>query len=357
MIWLAADFRCATLRAARSRVRSHILSPVNTMRRRDLITGIAGLLTAWPIMARGQQSAMPVVGFLGPGSPETDKYRVTAFEQGLREAGLNIGQNVRIEYRWARNRYDQLHALAAELVQAQVAVIATSSTPAALAAKTVTAKVPIVFETAADPVEIGLVASLSRPGGNVTGITQSSNQTTPKRLELLHELLPNARVMVLLVNPAVPVLAEPQSNSVRSAARTMGLELHVLDASTEGELEAAFVKLRELKASGLVIAGDAFFTSHSKTLAALATRYRVPAVYQWREFAADGGLMSYGSNVTETHRLVGTYAARILKGDRPADLPVQQATKVELYINLRTAKALGISVPLPLSGRADELFE
>jgi putative ABC transport system substrate-binding protein len=327
------------------------------MRRRDLITGIASLLTGWPILARGQQTAMPVVGFLGPGSAETDTYRVTAFEQGLREAGLVVGQNVRIEYRWAQNRYDRLQALAVELVQARVAVIATSGTPAALAAKAATAAIPIVFETAADPVQIGLVASLSRPGGNVTGITQSSEETTPKRLELLHELLPDARVMVLLVNPAAPVLAEPQSRKARSAAQMMGLELHVLNAGTETELEAAFAKLLELQASGLVIAGDAFFTSNSKKLAALAVRYKVPAVYQWREFAAAGGLMSYGSNVTETHRLVGMYAARILKGDKPADLPVQQATKVELYINLKTAKALGLSVPLPLSGRADELFE
>jgi ABC-type uncharacterized transport system substrate-binding protein len=327
------------------------------VRRRDLISGIAGLLAAWPTLARGQQAAIPVVGFLGPGSPETDTYRATAFERGLREAGLVVGQNVRIEYRWAHSRYDQLQELAAELVQAGVVVIATSSTPAALAAKAATTTIPIVFETSADPVQIGLVTSLNRPGGNVTGITQSSEETTPKRLELLHELLPSARIMVLLVNPATSVLAEAQSRAAGLAAQTMGLELHVLNASTETELEAAFAKLLELQARGLVIGGDAFFTSHSKKLAALAAQYRVPAVYQWREFAADGGLMSYGTNVTETHRLVGMYAARIVQGDKPADLPVQQASKVELYINLKTAKAFGISVPLPLSGRADELFE
>jgi len=327
------------------------------MRRREFIRLLGGVAATWPIAALAEQPAMPVVGFLGPGSAETDTYRVTAFEQGLREAGLVVGRNVRIEYRWAQSRYDQLPALAAELVEARVAVIATSGTPAALAAKASTTTIPIVFETAADPVQIGLVTSLNRPGGNVTGITQSSDVTTPKRLELLHELLPGARAMVLLVNPAAPVLAEPQSRNVRSAAQTMGLELHVLNASTETELEAAFAKLLELQASGLVIAGDAFFTSRSKKLAALAAQYKVPAVYQWREFAASGGLMSYGSNVTETHRLVGIYTARILKGDKPADLPVQQATNVELYINLKTAKALGISVPLPLSGRADELFE
>ena len=205
--------------------------------------------------------------------------------------------------------------------------------------------------------QIGLVASLNRPGGNVTGITQVAEEAAPKRLELLHELLPTAPVMALLVNPTDPNLAEPQSREVRSAAQTLGLELHVLNASTEREFEAAFAKLIELRASGLVIGGDAFFTSHSKQLAALAVRYRVPTVYQQRMFAAAGGLMSYGSNVTETHRLVGPYAGRILKGDKPADLPVQQATNIELYINLKTAKALGITVPLPLSGRADELFE
>jgi putative ABC transport system substrate-binding protein len=300
---------------------------------------------------------MPVVGFLGPGAPESDAYRVTAFKQGLKEAGFVDGRNILIEYRWAQSHYDQLQTLAAELVQTRVAVIATSGTPAALAAKAVTTTVPIVFETAADPVQIGLVASLSRPGGNVTGITQTSEESTPKRLELLHELVPDARVMALLVNPTAPILAEPQAREVRSAAQTLGLELHVLNASTESELEAAFAKVIELHARGLVIGGDAFFTSHSKQLAALAARYRVPAVYQWREFAATGGLMSYGSNVTETHRLLGLYTGRILKGDRPADLPVQQATNIELYINLKTAKALGISVPLPLSGRADELFE
>ena len=327
------------------------------MRRRDVINGIAGLLTAWPIVARGQPAALPVVGFLGPGSAESDAYRVTAFKQGLKEAGFVDGQNIKIEYRWAQNNYVALQNLATDLVHERVAVIATSGTPAALAAKAVTKTVPIVFETAADPVQIKLVASLSRPGGNVTGVTQAAEEAAPKRLELLHELLPAARAMALLVNPTAPVLAEPQARDVRAAAQSMGLELPVLGASTESELEAAFAKLPELQASGLVIGGDAFFTSHSKELAALAMRHRVPAVYQWREFAAAGGLISYGSNVTETHRLVGVYTARILRGDKPADLPVQQATNIELFINLKTAKALGISVPLPLSGRANELFE
>ena len=262
------------------------------MRRRDVINGIAGLLTAWPIAARGQPVALPVVGFLGPGSAESDAYRVTAFKQGLKEAGFVDGQNIKIEYRWAQNNYVALQNLATDLVHERVAVIATSGTPAALAAKAVTKTVPIVFETAADPVQIKLVASLSRPGGNVTGVTQAAEEAAPKRLELLHELLPEARVMALLVNPTAPVLAEPQARDVRAAAQSMGLELRVLGASTESELEAAFAKLPELQASGLVIGGDAFFTSHSKELAALAMRHRVPAVYQWREFAAAGGLMA-----------------------------------------------------------------
>ncbi len=220
-----------------------------------------------------------------------------------------------------------------------------------------TKTIPIVFETAADPVKIGLVASLNRPGGNVTGVTQASEEVAPKRLELLHELLPKAGVLALLVNPTAPALAEPQKREVLSAAQALGINLHVLNASTEQDFDRIFAKLTELGAGGLVIGGDAFFTSHAKQLAALTVQHAVPAIYQWREFAAAGGLMSYGSNVTETHRLVGIYVGRILKGGKPADLPVQQETKVEMFINLKTARTLGIDVPLPLSGRADEIFE
>jgi putative ABC transport system substrate-binding protein len=238
-----------------------------------------------------------------------------------------------------------------------VAVIATSGTPAALAAKAATKTIPIVFETAADPVKIGLVASLARPGGNVTGVTQASEEIAPKRLELLHELLPKAGVLALLVNPTSPELAEPQKRETLSAAQALGIDLHVLNASTEQDFDRIFAKLTELRAGGLVIGGSAFFTSHVKQLAALTVQHAVPAIYQWREFAAAGGLMSYGSNVTETHRLVGIYAGRILKGGKPADLPVQQAAKVEMFINLKTARTLGITIPLPLSGRADEIFE
>jgi putative ABC transport system substrate-binding protein len=326
------------------------------MNRRDFITLLGGAV-AWPLAARAQQASVPVIGFLGPRSAQSDAYRVTAFRQGLSEAGLVDGQNFTIEYRWADSYYDRLPALATELVHRQVAVIAASGTPAALAAKAATKTIPIIFETAADPVKIGLVASLARPGGNITGVTQASEEIAPKRLELLHELLPKAGALALLVNPTAPVLAEPQKREVLSAANVLGIELHVLNASTEQDFDRVFAKLTELKAGGLVIGGDAFFTSHAKQLAALTVQHAVPAIYQWREFAAAGGLMSYGSNVTETHRLVGLYTGRILKGGKPADLPVQQAAKVEMFINLKTARALGITIPLPLSGRADEIFE
>ena len=327
------------------------------MRRRQFIALLGGAAAAWPLAARAQQASVPLIGFLGPGSAQSDTYRVTAFRQGLSEAGLVDGQNFTIEYRWAESQYDRLPALAAELVHRQVAVIATSGTPAALAAKAATKTIPIVFETAADPVKIGLVASLNRPGGNVTGVTQASDEIAPKRLELLHELLPKAGVLALLVNPTAPALAEPQKREVLSAAQALGIELHVLNASTEQDFESVFARLSELRAGGLVIGGDAFFTSHVKQLAALTVQHAVPAIYQWRAFAEAGGLMSYGSNITETHRLVGIYAGRILKGGKPSDLPVQQAAKVEMFINLKTARALGITVPLPLSGRADEIFE
>ena len=323
------------------------------MNRREFMSLLGGAV-AWPLAAGAQPTTMPVIGFLGPGSAQFDAYRVTAFRQGLSEAGLVEGQNFTIEYRWADSHYDRLPALASELVHRKVAVIATSGTPATLAAKSATKTIPIVFETAADPVKIGLVASLARPGGNITGVTQASEEVAPKRLELLHELLPKADVLALLVNPTAPVLAEPQKREVLSAASALGVDLHVLNASTEQDFDRVFAKLTELRAGGLVIGG---FTSHAKQLATLTVQHAVPAIYQWREFAAAGGLMSYGANVAETHRLAGIYVGRIIKGGKPADLPVQQATKVEMFINLKTARALGITIPLPLSGRADEIFE
>jgi putative ABC transport system substrate-binding protein len=326
------------------------------MRRREFITLLGGA-AAWPVAARAQGSAMPVVGYLGPGSAVSDAFRVTAFRQGLSEAGFVEGQNVTVDYRWAEEHYDRLPAMATDLVNRHVAVIVATSTPAALAAKAATTTVPIIFETAADPVKLGFVASLNRPGGNVTGVTQLGEEVLPKRLELLHELLPSARVMALLINPADPVLAEPQTRVVLSAARTFGLELHVLGARTERDFDAVFAKLIELRAGGLAIGGSNLFTGHIDQLAALTVRHAVPAIYQRREFAAAGGLMSYGSSIPDTHRIVGLYTGRILKGDNPANLPVQQASKVELYINFKTAKAFGLTVPLPLLGRADEVIE
>jgi putative ABC transport system substrate-binding protein len=327
------------------------------MRRREFITLLGGAAAAWPLTTRAQQLPRPVIGFLNAASPQTYARPLSAFLKGLAETGYVNSQNVSIEYLWAEGRNDRLPAMVADLIHSKVAVIVATSTPAALAAKAATTTIPIVFETGADPVKLGLVPSLNRPSGNVTGVTQANTETTPKRLELLHELLPTARVMALLVNPADPALAEPTTKDVQAAARTLGLELHVLNASSERDFDTVFAKLIQLRASGLVIGVDPLFTSRSEQLAALAVRHAVPTTYQHREFAAAGGLLSYGSDIADAYRLVGNYTGRILKGDKPADLPVQQATKVELYINLNTAKALGITFPLSLLGRADEVIE
>jgi putative tryptophan/tyrosine transport system substrate-binding protein len=325
------------------------------MRRRDLITLLGGSVATWPLAVRAQQP-MPVIGYLGPGSAQSDAFRVTGFRQGLKEAGYVEGQNLTIEYRWAEDHLDRLPTMATDLVRHQVAVIVATGSAASFAAKGATTTLPIVFETSGDPVKLGLVGSLSRPGGNLTGVSQLGEEAAPKRLELLHELLPTARVMALLVNPAEPI-ARDQVRVSLAAAKTLGLELHVLNASIERDLDAAFAKLTEIRASGLTIAGATLFTSHIEQLAALTVRHPIPAVYQRREFAAAGGLVSYGTNIADTHRLAGIYTGRVLKGERPADLPVQQATKVELYINLKTAKALGVTVPISLLGRADEVIE
>ena len=327
------------------------------MRRRDFIKGISWSAVGWPLAARAQPRAVPVVGFLNTQSARGYARPLAAFLKGLGENGYVEGRNVAIEYRWAEGRIDRLPALVADLVSRQVAVIAATTTPAALAAKTATATIPVVFETGANPVTLGLVESLNRPTGNVTGVTQVNEEMAPKRLQLLHELLPTASVIGLLVNPTDPVLAEAAASTVQAAASTLGMELHVLNASSERDFEGVFVKLKQSQVSGLVIGGEQLFTGHVEQLAALTVRYAMPAAYQWREFAAAGGLLSYGSDVAEAYRLAGAYAGRILKGGKPADLPVQQATKVELYINLKTAKALGINIPIPVLGRADEVIE
>ncbi|MGA7535201.1 MAG: ABC transporter substrate-binding protein [Pseudolabrys sp.] len=328
------------------------------MRRREFIKVIAGSAAAWPLAARAQQPLMPVVGFLNAASAEGYTRQLTAFLKGLGEAGYVDGRNVTIEYRWADGRSDRLPVMVADLVQRQVAVIAATSTPAALAAKASTTTVPIVFETGADPVRLGLVANLNRPGGNITGVTQLSQEVAPKRLQMLHELLPMATSIALLINPSEPTAAETQSRDVLSAARNLGLELHVLNASSESDLDGVFAEVTKMRVGGLVIGGSPFFTSRTKQLGALALRHAVPTVYSYREFAMAGGLLSYGADIADAYHLVGNYTGRILKGDKPGDLPIQQATtKVEMYINLKTAKALGVSIPNTLIGRADEVIE
>ena len=327
------------------------------MKRREFITLLGGAAAAWPLVARAQQPALPVIGFLNAASAKGYARQLEAFLKGLSEAGYVEGRNVAIEYRWAEGHSDRLPSFVADLVQRKVNVIAATTTPAALAAKAATTTIPIVFETASDPVQLGLVASLSRPGGNVTGITQTNLEVMPKRLQLLHEVIPAASVMALLVNPTNATLAETATKEAQAAARTLGLELHVLSASTERDFDAVFAKLVELHAGGLVIGADPFFTSRSQQLGAMAAHHTVPAVYENRQFVVAGGLMSYGGSITESYRTTGTYVGRVLKGDKPADLPVQQVTSVEMYINLKTAKALGINVPNTLIGRADEVIE
>jgi putative ABC transport system substrate-binding protein len=329
------------------------------MRRREFISLLGGAAAAaWPLTARAQQRALPVIGVLSSESPALFANLLDTFREGLREVGYVDGQNVVIEYRWAEGQNDRLSALATDLVHRRVRVIAVPvTTPGALAAKAATTTIPIVIFTAGDPVALGLVESLNRPGANITGITSLGEELAAKRLELMHELMPSATMVALLVNPANPALTASTTKEAQAAARTLGLQLHILQASAEGEFDTAFARLAELGASALVIAVDSFFTGRREQLAALAFRHKVPAIYQTRDFAEAGGLMSYSANLREALRLVGLYTGRILKGEKPADLPVQQATKVELIINLKVAKALGITVPNTLIVRADEVIE
>jgi len=329
------------------------------MRRRDFISLLGSAAAAWPLAARAQQQpAPPVIGFLDTRSPEAVVDRLRQFRQGLKDTGYTEGENVIIAYRWAENDFDRLPVLAAELVGRGVAVVvASGSINVALAAKAATTTIPIVFGISEDPVIHGLVASLARPGGNITGVTQLTTELVAKQLEVLHEMLPTARLIALLVNPTQSATTVVETREAALAARNLGLELPVLNASTEADFDGVFAKLIELRAGGLVISAAALFSGRSAQLGELTARRAVPAVYKQREFAAAGGLMSYGTNLVDAYRLAGVYTGRVLKGAKPADLPVQQATKVELYINLKTAKALGITVPLPLSGRADEIFE
>jgi putative tryptophan/tyrosine transport system substrate-binding protein len=325
------------------------------MRRREFITLLSGVAASLPLAAQAQPATMPVIGFLSNASPDLYTRRLRAFRDGLKEGGYIEGQNVAIEYRWAEGQNGRLPVLAAELVQRQVAVIVSGGgTPTVLAAKATSTTVPIVFAVSVDPVQTGLVASINRPGGNLTGITNLNVEVGPKRLELLRELLPSATIIALLVNPTNPSLAQPFTRVIRAAASTLGLQIHVLEASADQDFDKAFATLDQLRADALVIMPDVFFNTRTKELAALSLRHAMPAIYSYRPFVAAGG---HGADETEYYHMLGTYTGKILKGEKPADLPVVQSTKVELMLNLKTAKALGITFPLPLLGRADEVIE
>jgi len=327
------------------------------MRRREFITLLGGAAVAWPPAASAQQTAMPTIGLLSGRSLHDSKQMMAAFGHGLKEQGFVERQNVSIEYRWAEGHYDRLSTFAADLVREQVTLIlAVGSVPSPLAAKAATSTIPIVFIVGGDPVKFGLVASLNRPGGNITGVSVLSGPLTAKRLELLRELASRAGLVACLLNPSNPE-AESQSTDIRAAARTFGQEILILNASTDHELDIAFATLARERAVGLLLGNDAFFVLRREQLVALAARHAIPTVYFLREFAAAGGLMSYGDGLTDAYRRVGDYVGRILKGTRPADLPVQQSTKVELVINLNTAKALGLEIPPTLLARADEVIE
>ena len=327
------------------------------MRRREFVMLVGGVAASWPLTARAQQPTMPVIGFLHLTSPET-KENLASFRRGLSGTGYIEGKNVTIEYRWAQGRNDQLPTLAADLVRRQVSVIVVlESTNGALAAKAATQTIPIVFMQGANPVQIGLVDSLNRPGSNITGIALLTAETAAKRVELLLELVPKATSIGYLRNPTNPVYAESEAREVDIAARTHGVRLVTVNASRQSEIETAFAELVQQRPDALQVSSDGFLLTYPDQIVALAARYAIPAIYAWPTFATVGGLISYGTNLRDAWRQAGIYTGRILKGERPADLPVEQATTIELAINLKTAKTLGITVPLPLSGRADEVIE
>jgi putative ABC transport system substrate-binding protein len=325
------------------------------MKRREFVTLIGGA-TAWPIAARAQQSAMPVIGVLGSATAGEWAPSVAAFLRGLSESGFAEGRDVAIEYRWAENQYDRLPSLAIELVHRQVSVIAALTTPSAIAAKAATATIPIVFTTIADPVQIGLVTSLNRPGGNLTGFSFLNVEIGPKLVELLHEVVPAATMVAALINPTNPN-AHAWSAGLQPAARTLGLEINVLEASTERDIDVAFAAMISRRVGGLIIVNDVFIITRGEQLAALALRHRMPTIFQTRASVVAGGLMSYAGSASDAYRQAGVYTGRVLKGEKPADLPVQQTTRVELIINLKTAKTLNLNVPPILLARADEVIE
>jgi putative ABC transport system substrate-binding protein len=326
------------------------------MRRRESIAVIAGGLALLPLAARAQQPAKPMVGFLNVGISDTSAFLQTAFQKGLRETGYIDGQNVAVEYRWAEGRLERLPSLAADLVHRQVAVLAATSTPGALAAKGTGTIIPIVFETAADPIRLGLVKSLNHPGDNVTGVTQLSSELISKRLGLLHELIPTAKAIGLLVDQADP-RAEAQASDMQEAARGLDMQIHIVNASNEAEIDKAFANIANAGARGLLVGTGEFLRRRAEQVVALAAQQGLPAIYQYREFAKVGGLISYGTSLTDSYRQAGVYTGRVLKGEKPGDLPVLQATKFELVINLGTAKALNLTIPPGVLAIADEVIE
>jgi putative tryptophan/tyrosine transport system substrate-binding protein len=325
------------------------------MQRREFIAVVAGA-AAWPLAADAQQQVRPVIGLLSSASPNDYAPMIAAFRKSLGETGYFEGQNVTIEYLWANDQYDRLPALAADLVRRQVNVIVAAATPAALAAKPATKTIPIVFAIGGDPVRTGLVESLNRPGGNLTGAAHVNVETAPKRLELLHELIPAEKVVGLLVNPTNP-LAESVTRGVQAAAASLRLELNVMHAHNDNDVDAVFSNLHGMRVAGLVIGTDPFFTSRSEKLGAMSLRFAIPAIYQYRAFTEAGGVMSYGGSITDSYKQAGHYVGRILKGEKPGELAVQLSTKVELFLNLKTARTLGLNVPLSVLGRADEVIE